>query len=381
MTAYEAKVPVSTCRIGPTVVVHRDRHAYISHPSVTVLEGGEWLAAFNHSRRRDPVMHPPGDPLYRTLLARSCDGGTTWHPPHFAPDFDWSGTECPGIAQLRDGTTLLTQFRFGWYPLGLARRRRDAGEAISLCLPEQGWTEEFGHHDWARSRYTWARGYHGVYAHLSADGGRTFDQTVKLDVGSYRDGYSRTGVIELADGRLAYALTEHHPPTNRFTYVLFSADGGRTWEPPVLICDDAERVFGKPDLAEVAPGELYCILRCGQRTFLHGCRSTDGGRTWSAPEPTSMDGLPGHLLCLRDGRLLCTYGRRKAPFGIRAALSGDGGRTWQTDREIVIRDDLPNGDLGYPTTIEYESGKLFCIYYGQQPDGVTCVLGTFLSLA
>jgi len=84
---------------------------------------------------------------------------------------------------------------------------------------------------------------------------------------------------------------------------------------------------------------------------------------------------------LADGRLLCTYGRRQEPFGIRACLSEDGGRSWQLEAEIVARDDLPNGDLGYPTTIEYEPGRLFLCYYGQEPDGVTCVQGTYVDLA
>ena len=28
--------------------------------------------------------------------------------------------------------------------------------------------------------------------------------------------------------------------------------------------------IGEPDIAELAPGEIYCILRCGSRMFLHG---------------------------------------------------------------------------------------------------------------
>ena len=367
--------------IGDTVIVHRDDYAYISHPSIVALDSGEWLAAFNHSRRREPRMHPPGDPLFRTLLAWSSDRGRTWEEPSFAPDFDWYGTECPGIAQLRDGTVVLTQFRFGWYPLAVARQRRAAGEAISLRLPGRGWTEDFGDGDWARSEHTWARGYHGLYVHLSRDGGRSFEQTVKLDTVPYRDGYSRTGVVELADGRVAYAVTEHHPPTSLNTYALFSASGCRTWGPPVLVARTAAPRYGEPDLAEVAPGEIFCVLRTtDQGGYLHGCRSTDGGATWSAPEPTPLFGHPGHLLVTADGRLLCTYGRRTAPFGIRACLSEDGGRTWLVDQEIVIRDDLPNGDLGYPTTIEYEPGRLFSCYYGQEPDQVTCVQGTYVEL-
>jgi hypothetical protein len=371
---------VSHYRTGNTVIVHKDDLAYISHPSIVALQSGEWLAAFNHSRRREPRMHPPSDPLFRTLLARSSDCGATWGTPTFAPDFDWSGTECPGIAQLRNGTVVLTQFRFGWYPLGLAMKRRADGEPISICITGRGWTEDFSDDEWEKAQYTWARGYHGLYAHLSTDGGRTFERTVKLDTAPYRDGYTRTGVVELADGRVAYAVTEHHPPSNRFTYALYSSDGARTWDPPVVVADDPKRIFSEPHLAEVATGEIYCILRCGERRFLHGCRSLDGGQTWSSPEPTPMDGHPGHLLVLHDGRLLCTYGRREEPFGIRACLSEDGGETWRIEREIVIRDDLPNSDLGYPTTIEYEPGRLFCCYYGQESDSVTCVQGTYVDL-
>ena len=96
--------------------------------------------------------------------------------------------------------------------------------------------------------------------------------------------------------------------------------------------------FGEPDIAETGPGEIFCILRTANLGgYLYGCRSFDGGETWSIPEPTPMYGHPGHLLPLDDGRLLCTYGRRTAPFGIRASLSEDGGRSWLVGEEIVVR--------------------------------------------
>jgi hypothetical protein len=61
-------------------------------------------------------------------------------------------------------------------------------------------------------------------------------------------------------------------------------------------------------------------------------------------------------------------------------LSADDGRTWDIDNEIVVRDDLPNGDLGYATTIEHEPGRLFTIYYCRH-EGTTCIQGTYLDLA
>ena len=374
-------------RIGETVVIHRDPWAYISHPALTLVRpgahdpGGAWLAAFTHTRRREPRMHPPSDPLFRTLTTRSVDGGRTWAEPTFAPGFDWSGVETPGLTSTAAGTVLLTQFRFAWFPLAEARRRWQAGERISVALPLRGWTEEFDDRDWQHAQHTWARGYHGLYVHRSEDGGRTYGETVKIAAAPYRDGFTRVGPRVLADGRLAYVVTEHHPPHNRFTYLLLSDDDGASWGAPRVVVDDPGLQFGEPDLLEVAPGELLCVLRDTMRTgYLHVCRSTDGGAHWSTPEITPIRGHPGHLTTLADGRVLCTYGRREAPFGIRACLSDDGGRTWLLDEEIVIRDDLPNGDLGYPVTVEYEPGRLFTIYYGQDGSGVTLVMGTWSEL-
>jgi len=376
--------------LGGKVIIHKDRFAYNAHPSITMLDNGEWLVVFNHSRRRERLMHPPGDPLYRHLLARTLDGGETWEAPYFVPDYDWSGVECPGISRLSNSTVVLTQSWYGGLPLGLARKKRAAGEPIFLSLPGKspsfpggGWTEDFTDDDWERSQRTWALGYHGLYAHLSTDKGYTFEDPVKIDISPYREGYSRTGVVELMDGCVAYAVTEAYLALNKhfYAYILFSSTGGQSWDPPILVVETPDHAFEEPDIAEVAPGEIYCILRTTNRGgYLYGCRSLDGGHSWSVPEATPLFGHPGHLLVLRDGRLLCTYGRRTAPFGIRACLSEDGGRTWKIDQEIVIRDDLPNSDLGYPATIEYTPGRLFSCYYGQEPDGVTCIQGTYVTL-
>ena len=65
--------------------------------------------------------------------------------------------------------------------------------------------------------------------------------------------------------------------------------------------------------------------------------------------------------------------------GLYVHRSADGGRTCQQTARIAegiaLRDDLPNGDLGYPATVEYALGRLFTIYYGQDGTGVTCVTG------
>jgi len=92
-----------------------------------------------------------------------------------------------------------------------------------------------------------------------------------------------------------------------------------------------------------------------------------------------MWGYPAHMLTLQDGRVLCVYGRRRPPFGIRACLSGDDGQSWDIDNELVIRDDFPNSDLGYPTSVQLADGTIFTTYYGQV-DGVTSIYGSFYSI-
>ena len=353
--------------IGRTTLIYKDRFSYCAHPSITILDNGEWLVVFRFMRRREKILH--AHPQDHVFLTRTSDGGGTWEEPGYAPDLDWHGGQCPGVSQLSNGTVVLTLSRHNWYPLGLARKRQAAGEPMSIPVRGRGWVEDLTDDDWDRSELRWARGDQSLYVHLSTDRGHTFEDTIKIDTSPYRGGQSRTGVVELRDGRVACVISAPGGPPY-ITYILFSSTGGQSWDPPILVTD-IDIAFCEPDIAEVAPREIYCILREHRGGYLYGCKSLNGGHSWSVPEATPMFGHPGHLLVLRDGHLLCTYGRRIAPFGIRACLSEDGGRTWKIDQEIVIRDNLPNADLGYPTTIEYAPGRLFVCCYGQEPDGVT----------
>jgi hypothetical protein len=64
---------------------------------------------------------------------------------------------------------------------------------------------------------------------------------------------------------------------------------------------------------------------------------------------------------LKEGRLVLTYGYRRPPFGIRARISDDDGRTWTP--EFVLRDDGGSWDLGYPRTLMRPDGLLVTVYY------------------
>jgi hypothetical protein len=89
--------------------------------------------------------------------------------------------------------------------------------------------------------------------------------------------------------------------------------------------------------------------------------SKDGGRTWKFLSRVNDWGAPGDIVEMADGRLVCVYGYRLAPSGIRARVSEDGGRRWGP--EIILRDDGGSWDLGYPRIIEVSPGRLLTVYY------------------
>jgi len=89
--------------------------------------------------------------------------------------------------------------------------------------------------------------------------------------------------------------------------------------------------------------------------------SLDGGRTWRWLSRVNDWGAPGDIVPMQDGRVVCVYGFRNAPQGIRYRVSENGGLTW--GREMILRDDGGSWDVGYPRVIEIEPGKLLSTYY------------------
>jgi hypothetical protein len=101
--------------------------------------------------------------------------------------------------------------------------------------------------------------------------------------------------------------------------------------------------------------------------------STDGGRTWSNTEETSIwcgGSSPPDLRRLQDGRLLMTRGYRREPFGVRAYLSEDEGESWNVETPFILRDDGPDRDVGYPSTVELDDGRLLTVYYWHEEDQI-----------
>ncbi len=117
-------------------------------------------------------------------------------------------------------------------------------------------------------------------------------------------------------------------------------------------------------------GRILCTLRCQRDPtgvmWTEVYRSDDGGLTWEFLSRVNDFGAPGSLVAMADGRLVVVYGYRVRPYGIRAVVSEDEGRSWGP--ELIVRDDGGSWDLGYPNAFEAEPGRIGAIYYFNRRD-------------
>lgn len=359
-------------------IVLRDEHGYLAHPHL-IRTGGELLLVCNWAPRRPFVLHPPEDPLYLNLLLRSADEGRTWSAPAVAPAYGRNGVECAGLTDLGQGGVLLSQFRFDWLTLPAARARADQ---TGITYPDRLVAAYLGsgEHDdvWIGAAdieqlLPWARGPGRAWIHRSEDGGRTWTHGAELDPRPFVGGYGMRGGVVLPDGAVVLPLCD--VPDYRTVFVVRSENGGLNWSPAVQVADLPDRQFEEPAPLLLRSGRILLMLRENRSKSLWQTWSDDGGRTWAEPLPAGIDGYPGHLCHLPDGRLLCTYSFRRPPFAIRAAISGDDGATWPEQAHVELRSGLPSRDLGYPCTLP-RADALLTVYYARAGTDETCIFST-----
>lgn len=363
-------------RIVESRVICKQPGRYIGWPSVARTPDGELLAVF--SGDRDQHVCPFG----KTFLIRSTDDGETWSAPELVNNTPLDDRDA-GILACADGALLVS-----WFTSHYTTERY-----LSMCPPAEQdcWRRhlsaisEADVAQWTQHPADDGTRRIGHWLRRSTDGGRTWDDVIAVPPSTPH------GPVELADGRLLYLGTGGYDRAHQTSalFVAESCDSGMTWATIARIpmFPAPNEFLCEPHLVEVAPGRLLAMARHEVRPSRDGhlsgllwqFESDDGGYTWSEPRPTNILGKPPHLLRLRDGRVLVTYGYRHAPFGQRACLSHDGGQTW--GHEIVLRDDAPNGDLGYPASVEMDDGRILTVYYQiDQPGEKTCLMSTHWTL-
>ena len=361
--------------------IHCDPHAYSAHPHLAVAANDNWLLVFTQSRRRAGVLHPPQDPLYCNMLMLSADEGRSWSAPSIVPDFGWQGVECAGLTPLRSGAVLLNQWRFKWHTLAQAQANLAPGTytrpeqllgADAMATELQDWAPEKAT---LAERYPWARGGGQTWVHRSLDGGRTFSGSTRIDTAPFTGGYGMRGGVEVG-GEIVLPLCD--VPNYAAVFTVRSGDGGQSWSEPRLVAAGEGHAFEEPAPILLRDGRIVMLLRDNISRILHVVSSVDGGLSWSAALPTGIEDYPADMIELDDGRIACVAGRRRTPFGIALYTSHDKGDSWNSATPYMVRSDLPNRDLGYPSLALRANGSLYVAYYAQDSQGITGIQASVL---
>ncbi|MBI2190670.1 MAG: exo-alpha-sialidase [Planctomycetes bacterium] len=343
-----------------------EKFGYFGWPSIARLDD-DTLVAASSGLRSEHVC-----PWGRTVIHTSADNGCTWSAPRIINDSPLDDRDA-GVIHLGDGRLLVS-----WFTSDTRQYRHSAG--CRRKAEEDNWDAVLG---------TWTddlvRRWLGSWILRSEDRGVTWSAPLRVPVSAPH------GPIRLASGDLLYLGRPMGPDVDRArdsAEAWRSADGGNSWhfQGQVPPASGARGINNEePHLVELLDGRLVGMLRfelrgkddpaaaAGHIDFsLFQTDSADGGRTWTVPRPLGVSGSPPHLLRHSCGTLLCSYGFRKPGYGQRVLFSRDAGATWDTD--WVIRDDGPDGDLGYPASVELEDGSLLTIYYQKVQGDRKCSL-------
>jgi len=327
------------------VDIVREEGKHFAFPGVALLKNGDLAVVY-----REGTIHN-NETTGKVSLSRSSDGGRTWLPRVTALDRPHIDDRDPSIFQMSNGTVLLT-----------------SGDC--LCT--------------------------------SSDNAQTWSQPEPTPV------FGPHGAVEDEDGHIVYGALKRvvqdeltrvgsRPIRLEADAAYRSKDQGKSWEPAGIASYTAympgpmNYVWLDEPFMAVVPHKFWIFsARVDLDGFARIIRSPDRGKTWEPIIRTPVWGYPQHLLRLRDGRLLMSYSYRREPWGVRACLSSDNGKTWDIDNEIVIRMDggTPDGqptkviskDLGYPVSVQLADGRIFTVYYFNTGGSNCFIAGTFWNL-
>ncbi len=345
-----------------TNLVYRNEDSYCGPISMLAkLANGEILLVFREAKWRKRASHM--DPTTRTSLLRSRDNGHTWFGQETPDPAGGNGT---AITQLSDGTVIVNTYHHLFAPLG--------GRESLAGRPRQGKVE------WLNMAVAGG----GVFMVRSENDGYTWSSPRHIDEPrDWPDIACHGAVCELPDGELLLPVTGcRGENAQAHGMILRSQDKGESWGQPVCITDDAAAGidFHETRLLLCPSGCILAMHRTPAGSYFRNT-STDGGHTWSETQETSIwcgGSSPPDLWLLADGRVLLSRGYRREPFGIRVYLSEDEGNSWPC--QIVLRDDGPDRDVGYPSTVQLDDDRLLTVYYWHGEDQIRHLQGTIWNL-
>lgn len=308
-TATPAPTPALAASPGfellDTRVITPPDAPYGGWPTLALRRSGELWVVWSGGREAHVC------PFGQVHAMTSRDQGRTWTWPRVLLDGPLDDRDA-GVVETAAGALLVTTFTSLAYEPALNRAASTPGSWPTDRLAR--WQSVHQRLDApARQREL------GQWMIRSTDGGTTW--SARQDCGAN----SPHGPVVLSGGRLLHAGKELWTGDRR-TGFWESTDDGQTWRwlaaLPVRPGDTAEE-YHELHAVETPDRRLVVHIRNENKTHENETlqsESEDGGRTWTLPHrlrttdgTEGVWGLPSHLLRLRDGRLLMTYGHRRAP--------------------------------------------------------------------
>jgi len=366
-----------TAEIGAPVVVAvsrpgERRWGYHQFPSLSPLPGGRILCTFN--AQKDAVAAYGG----RAGVRVSADGGATWKraeldgldpiaphpsasevfdgeylcvPPTPAYDAKKHKVTLPKPVGSFHAYIMNHQYRLSDFPEPV-RRHFAALPAFRWTPRTKRWTKTSVAYD-TKGMLLWARS-EGPEQFLLP---RTWFERRLLKVGTE---------LMYADYRAGYLLDDGGVPGHRSSFLMVSADNGRSFQRRATIATDpkGKDLMGEPRLSLNAKGELVCVVRrtaSGKQKSMMITHSKDGGRTWTKPRRLFTFGVFPSITLLDCGVMALSFGRP----GVLLSFSPDGGgRTWTTP--VTLRKGDPKRlsakSCGYTSILNLDAGSFLVAY-------------------
>jgi hypothetical protein len=281
-------------------------------PDALRLRDGRLIVVYHYAE-----AHTNANGVIR--MVSSSDGGVTWTRPTTVLSNAYDNRD-PKIAQLRDGTILLTVFRTDW----------TTQPASNI----------------------------GTFVLRSRDGGRTFGEETKVD-SAQPGAWEHAPAVELANGDVLQPLYGYGARVAR------STDGGRTFpaaNEQLVIPDDSAYSNSEPNITVLPSGDLVALVRTFDRALgaevnSRIVRSFDNGYTWSSPEATDLPTSSHHQLLTEDGSVLLAFGnQQQAGRPTYAALIKHPSRPW-THQHIVPVYNSGWDDQANPSSVQLSDGS------------------------
>ena len=216
--------------------------------------------------------------------------------------------------------------------------------------------------DHNEGRHRWLYGGYIEKPLVSYDNGKSFTDPVTVPISSPH------GPCVLSDGTILYVgrLFDDVGKESHIECHTVSEDGKCTFRsriadisPELLSCE--------PHAIQLSSGRIVVHIRVqdnkGKTFTTYQSISDDMGYTFTKPVQLLGDkgGAPAHILEHSSGAVVSVYGYREKPYGIRAMISKDNCESFDTD--LIITDEEPTPDLGYPASAELSDGSILTVYY------------------